>query len=137
MVNGGTSDQESYVVGVQHARIFAVWAAMRSADTFPFPWPSGHEPVRDQRFMDIVLAARYLIQIRTHWLTAPGSPDVDLTQRTLANLSSQRPAWLETVQTLLDQTMFAAYGWPQDLTDEQILERLLTLNLVRAAARTE
>jgi len=27
----------------------------------------------------------------------------------------------------------AAYGWPADLTDEQILERLLALNLERAA----
>jgi len=27
----------------------------------------------------------------------------------------------------------AAYGWPPDLTDEQILERLLALNLERAS----
>jgi len=27
----------------------------------------------------------------------------------------------------------AAYGWPADLTDEQILEKLLALNLERAA----
>ncbi len=29
--------------------------------------------------------------------------------------------------------MAAAYGWPADLGDEQILERLLALNLERAA----
>ena len=29
--------------------------------------------------------------------------------------------------------MAAAYGWPADLTDEQILEKLLALNLERAA----
>ncbi len=28
--------------------------------------------------------------------------------------------------------MFGAYGWPPDLTDEQILEKLLALNLERA-----
>jgi hypothetical protein len=33
----------------------------------------------------------------------------------------------------LDEAVFAAYGWPIDLTDEQILERLLALNLERAA----
>ena len=33
----------------------------------------------------------------------------------------------------LDQAVAAAYGWPADLTDEQILERLLKLNLERAA----
>jgi hypothetical protein len=27
----------------------------------------------------------------------------------------------------------AAYGWPADLTDEEILEKLLALNLERAA----
>jgi len=30
-------------------------------------------------------------------------------------------------------TVLAAYGWPADLKDEQILERLLALNLERAA----
>ena len=34
----------------------------------------------------------------------------------------------------LDQAVLDAYGWPHDLTDEQILERLLALNLERAAA---
>jgi hypothetical protein len=28
--------------------------------------------------------------------------------------------------------VFAAYGWPDDLSNEQILERLLSLNLERA-----
>jgi hypothetical protein len=30
--------------------------------------------------------------------------------------------------------VLAAYGWPHDLADEQILERLLALNLKRATA---
>jgi hypothetical protein len=29
-------------------------------------------------------------------------------------------------------TVFRAYGWPETLTDEEILERLLALNLERA-----
>ena len=32
-----------------------------------------------------------------------------------------------------DEAVAAAYGWPADLSDEQILERLLVLNLARAA----
>lgn len=32
----------------------------------------------------------------------------------------------------LDEAIFAAYGWPPDLTDEEILEKLLALNLERA-----
>jgi len=31
----------------------------------------------------------------------------------------------------------AAYGWPADLTDEQILEKLLALNLERAAGEAK
>ena len=34
---------------------------------------------------------------------------------------------------LLNAAAVAAYRWPADLTDEQILERLLKLNLERAA----
>jgi hypothetical protein len=34
----------------------------------------------------------------------------------------------------LDAAVFAAYGWPADLTDEGILEKLLALNLERAGA---
>lgn len=32
----------------------------------------------------------------------------------------------------LDQAVFAAYGWKSDLSDEEILEKLLALNLERA-----
>ena len=46
-----------------------------------------------------------------------------------------RPAWLDLAHKRLDEAVFAAYGWPSDLTDEQILERLLALNLERAAVR--
>ena len=45
-----------------------------------------------------------------------------------------RPAWLDLAHKKLDAAVFAAYSWPSDLTDEQILERLLALNLERAAA---
>jgi hypothetical protein len=32
------------------------------------------------------------------------------------------------------EAVFAAYGWPADLTDDDLLTRLLALNLERAAA---
>jgi hypothetical protein len=32
----------------------------------------------------------------------------------------------------IDQAVFAACGWPSDLSDEEILERLLALNLERS-----
>jgi hypothetical protein len=40
---------------------------------------------------------------------------------------------LRQIHDELDAAVFAAYGWPADLTDEQILERLVALNAERAA----
>jgi hypothetical protein len=57
-----------------------------------------------------------------------------LAKRTLTNLYNERPTWLANAHTKLDAAVAAAYGFPVDLTDEQILERLLALNLERAAA---
>jgi hypothetical protein len=56
-----------------------------------------------------------------------------LKKRTLTNLYNERPAWLDLAHQKLDAAVAAAYGWPPDLTDEQILEKLLALNLERAA----
>jgi type II restriction/modification system DNA methylase subunit YeeA len=57
--------------------------------------------------------------------------------RTLTNLYNARPTWLELAHKKLDTAVAAAYGWPADLTDEQILERLLALNLERAAEEAQ
>ena len=61
-----------------------------------------------------------------------------LKKRTLTNLYNDRPPWLDLAHKKLDAAVAAAYGWPADLSDEQILEKLLALNLERAAeeART-
>ena len=56
-----------------------------------------------------------------------------LKKRTLTNLYNERPAWLDLAHKKLDAAVAAGYGWPADLSDEQILERLLALNHERAA----
>ena len=56
-----------------------------------------------------------------------------LKKRTLTKLYNERPAWLDLAHKKLDAAVAAAYGWPADLTDEAILEKLLVLNLERAA----
>jgi len=38
---------------------------------------------------------------------------------------------LDEIHAGLDQAVLDAYGWPHNLNDEQILERLLKLNLER------
>jgi hypothetical protein len=55
-----------------------------------------------------------------------------LAKRTLTNLYNLHPEWLDLAHKKLDAAVFAAYGWPDTLTDEEILERLLALNLERA-----
>ena len=57
-----------------------------------------------------------------------------LKDRTLTKLYNVRPAWLAACHAKLDAAVAAAYGWPADLTDDAILERLLALNLERARA---
>jgi hypothetical protein len=61
---------------------------------------------------------------------------VQLAKRTLTALCNQRPAWLDRAHGKLDEAVCAAYGWPADIPNAQILERLLALNLQRASANT-
>lgn len=57
-----------------------------------------------------------------------------IAKRTLTNLYNERPAWLANAHAKIDAAVAAAYGWPADLSDDEILSRLLTLNLARATA---
>ena len=56
-------------------------------------------------------------------------------KRTLTNLYNARPTWLADCHARLDAAVAAAYGWPADLSDEAILERLLALNREQASPR--
>ncbi len=60
-----------------------------------------------------------------------------LAKRTLTNLYNQRPTWLANAHQALDEAVATAYGWPADLPDEEILERLLALNLQRSGAAAD
>ena len=58
-----------------------------------------------------------------------------MAQRTLTKLYNQRPAWLAQAHAALDMTVAAAYGWGDytaSMPDDEILRRLLALNLERA-----
>ncbi len=108
---------------------------------------------------NIAAAARRLNELREAWLNPPewvdwvitpeeekaGFPkrpvakpghEAELKKRTLTNLYNARPAWLDLAHKALDQAVAAAYGWTDytpDMPDEEILRRLLALNLERAA----
>jgi len=55
----------------------------------------------------------------------------------LANLYSRQPTWLDLTHRRLDESVFVAYGWLGDLSDEANLGRLLALNLTRAGRQQE
>jgi type II restriction/modification system DNA methylase subunit YeeA len=103
-------------------------------------------------------AARDLVEKRDLWLNpldliervpevVPGYPDriiprnakaaAILKTRTLTNLYNTRGTpegtWLDNLHRSLDEAVAAAYGWPSDLSDDEILSRLLDLNRARSA----
>jgi hypothetical protein len=146
---------DDYFLGVLQSMIHVVWfleTGTRHGDgdeggrptyipttvfeTFPFPWPPGHEPQDDPRVQAISQAAKELVEKRDAWLNPPDLSEKELQKRTLTNLYNQRPTWLDLAHKKLDRAVFAAYGWPADLSDEEILARLLELNLERAKQRT-
>jgi hypothetical protein len=69
-------------------------------------------------------------------IVAKPGHEKDLTDRTLTKLYNQRPAWLAAAHQTLDLAVASAYGWADysaDMPDEEILRRLLALNLARTA----
>ena len=60
-----------------------------------------------------------------------------LGKRTLTHLYNERPSWLANAHAALDAAVAVAYGWTDfsaATTDDDILARLLALNLERTKA---
>ena len=89
------------------------------------------------------MRARKLYDLRENWLNPvddagnPALTAAELKRRTLTSLYNRRPAWLAHAHAALDAAVAAAYGWPANLSDDEILERLLTLNGERATAEAK
>ena len=124
-----------------------------------FPFPPGLTPdipaadyADDPQAMAVALEAQRLVELRDRWLNppewvewveepVPGYPkrpvarDEDaakaLKKRTLTNLYNARPQWLADAHDALDAAVAAAYGWPADITDDEVLRELLALNGTR------
>jgi len=142
--------EDDYFLGVLHSKVHELWALRRGTrledrpryttttcfETFPLPWPPGKEPVDDPHVQAIAAAAKDLVEKRDRWLNPEGATEPELKKRTLTNLYNQRPTWLDLAHKHLDEAVLDAYAWPHDLTDDQILERLLALNLERATGST-
>ena len=83
---------------------------------------------REQR-QAIGAAAAELNSLREGWLNPPRVSAAELRKRKLTNLYNQRPTWLDNIHARLDAAVDDAYGWPADLADGEILERLLGAEL--------
>ena len=133
-------------------------------ETFPFPDSlSPDRPAvsyaEDVRAQAITRAAEALVAARDRWLNpaelvqrvpevVPGFPDrivpkdeaaaAILRTRTLTKLYNTRNkpegAWLDAFHRALDAAVAAAYGWPDDIADDEVLARLLALNHAREPA---
>ena len=141
---------DNYTFGVLHSRFHELWALRMGTqletrprytpttcfETFPFPRPT------EEQQEEITEAARELNRLREGWLNPVDTEGdavvfgVDLRRRTLTNLYNEyeRHTWLVNVHERLDAAVADAYGWDADLSDEQVLERLLALNLERYEA---
>ncbi len=130
-----------------------------------FPFPEGLSPnipaasfIVEPRATKIASAARRLNELRETWLNpedtqrsepevVPGLPDRkiplgpkaerELRKRTLTNLYNARPQWLADAHRALDEAVAAAYGWPMELGKDEVLMRLLELNLARDRAAVQ
>ena len=125
-------------------------------ETFPFPdGLSLNIPAADYadnpHAVAIAEAARRLVELRDRWLNPPEWVEwVDepvpsypkrpvprnedaaeaLKERTLTKLyNTPRPQWLADAHASLDAAVAAAYGWPADISEDEALRELLTLNL--------
>lgn len=147
---------DAYYLGVLSSRIHVVWALAtggrlgvgndprytktRCFDPFPFPACS---PAQEQRIRDLgeqLDAHRKSRQAAHPDLTLTGMYNVLEKLRAGAELGDKERdihtkgliSILKKLHDEIDAAVFEAYGWPADLSDEQILEKLVALNAERA-----
>jgi hypothetical protein len=107
---------------------------------FPFPAPSDAQSARIRDLGESLDAHRKRQQALHPDLTITGMYNVLEKLRSGEVLTAKEKvihehglvSVLRQIHDDLDAAVFDAYGWPHDLTDEQILERLVALNAERA-----
>ena len=158
---GATSPHRPWPSGCARGSGRATTPRYTPSTTFEtFPFPAGLTPdvpaaeyATDPRATAVAEAARRLIELRDRWLNppewvdwveepVPGYPqravlcDEEaaraLRKRTLTNLYNVRPQWLADAHTALDAAVADAYGWPTDISDDEVLRELMALNRDRA-----
>jgi hypothetical protein len=141
--------EDDYTFGVLHSHIHEVWSlAMGSRigfgndprytpstcfETFPFPHPT------DDERLTVSVAAAHLNAVRLHLLGQDPNLTMTLLYNEVVGLRASRDPAARAFPLLLahetlDAAVSDAYGWPWPMEDEEILSRLLELNLERSGA---
>ncbi len=140
---------DDFTFGVLNSGIHVFWAARQGTsledrprytptttfETFPFPHPT--EAQREQ----VAQAARYLEQCRAYLknkgLTLTGMYNALGDYRTTGSAANEGVRSLADAHGQLDVAVAAAYGWTWPLEEDEVLARLLALNLERASWESE
>ena len=124
--------EDDYFLGILESRFHKVWTAavgtqLESRPRYiisecfeKFPFPSPTESQREA----VSAAARRLDEQRRN-VCCPGG----VYRRSMTSLYNEWPPWLATAHGELDAAVSAAYGWPGDLGDDDLLRRLVALNV--------
>jgi hypothetical protein len=147
---------DACLLGILSSRIHTVWSLAAGTrlgvgndprynhsacfDKFPFPVTSGPVRIRIEGLAESIDSHRKACQAAHADLTITGIYNILEKLRSGAELTEKDKlihqqglvSVLKQIHDDLDAAVFDAYGWPRDLTDEQILEKLVALNAERA-----
>ena len=150
------ASDDAYVLGSLSCRAHVIWAFNAGGsmgkgndpcynntvcfDPFPFPAPTDAQAEKIRELGEALDAHRKKQQATHPGLTITGMYNVLEKLRSGVALSPKEKkihdeglvSVLKKIHDDLDAAVFGAYGWPVTLSDEEILERLVTLNHERA-----
>jgi restriction-modification enzyme MmeI-like protein len=150
------ASDDSFVLGVLSSRIHVAWALASGGrmgvgndpvynktkcfDTFPFPDNSDDQKQKVRAIAEDLDAHRKRQQALYPGLALTDMYNVleklrsgePLTAREKTTHEQGLVSVLRQLHDDLDAAVFAAYGWPANLSDEEVLERLVALNRERA-----
>jgi MmeI, DNA-methyltransferase domain/MmeI, N-terminal domain/MmeI, helicase spacer domain/MmeI, target recognition domain len=147
--------EDSFQLGILTSRVHVAWALAqggtledrprynktRCLHTFPFPDASdaqktrirelgealdGHRKRQQEQHPDLTMTGMYNVLAKLRSGEALTKKEQTIHEQGLVSV-------LKELHDDLDAAVFDAYGWPRDLKDDEILERLVALNAERAA----
>jgi hypothetical protein len=153
--------QDAYTLGVLTSHIHIVWAIAKGSrhgvgndltynnslcfESFPFPNPSDSVVTRIQKLAERLDAHRKRQLSQHPTLTITDIYNVLDKLRTGESLSEKEKlaheqglvSVMKQIHSDLDAAVFEAYGWSSSLSDDEILEQLVSLNLERTMEESQ